>query len=52
MGESINFDWHLLFKMFLVEMSLFGLIVWYVDAVRPGKYGMGKEWNFPFKVLG
>ncbi|TRY70235.1 hypothetical protein TCAL_12705 [Tigriopus californicus] len=35
--------------MLLADMLIYGLIIWYVDAVLPGKYGVEKKWYFPFQ---
>ena len=36
-----------IFGMFVVDMVIYGLITWYVDAVKPGQYGVAKKWYFP-----
>eukprot|EP00095_Tigriopus_kingsejongensis_P011912 maker-scaffold111_size354240-snap-gene-2.29 protein:Tk11912 transcript:maker-scaffold111_size354240-snap-gene-2.29-mRNA-1 annotation:"atp-binding cassette sub-family a member 3" len=33
----------------LVDMIIYGLIIWYVDSVLPGKYGVARKWYFPFQ---
>jgi hypothetical protein len=37
--------------MFVADMFIFFVIVWYVDAIKPGKYGVAKKFYFPFQVL-
>lgn len=39
-----------IFGMFVVDMVVYGLITWYVDAVKPGQFGVAKSWYFPFQV--
>ena len=36
--------------MLIVDIILYGLITWYVDAVKPGRYGVAKPFYFPFTV--
>ena len=36
--------------MFLVDIGLYAFIMWYVDNVKPGTYGVGRKWYFPFEV--
>ena len=36
--------------MFLVDFFLYLVILWYMDNVRPGKYGLAKKFYFPFQV--
>ncbi|KAF7257138.1 hypothetical protein EG68_05796 [Paragonimus skrjabini miyazakii] len=45
-----NLSLHMLWIVFLIEGKLFMLFTLYVDAVRPGKYGVPKPWHFPFTV--
>ncbi|CAG0896162.1 unnamed protein product [Darwinula stevensoni] len=35
--------------MFLVDIVLYLLIAWYLDAVFPGSYGVPQKWYFPFQ---
>ncbi|XP_047145843.1 phospholipid-transporting ATPase ABCA3 isoform X2 [Hydra vulgaris] len=32
--------------MFLVDIVLYGLLTWYIEAVFPGEYGIPQKWNF------
>ncbi|KAF6775082.1 hypothetical protein AHF37_05033 [Paragonimus kellicotti] len=43
-----NLSLNTLWIVFLIEGKLFMLFTLYVDAVRPGKYGVPKPWHFPF----
>ena len=36
------------FIMFMVDIVLYSVIVWYVDKIAPGKYGVAEKWYFPF----
>ena len=37
--------------MFLVDITIYALIMWYVDTIKPGTYGVGRKWYFPFEVI-
>ena len=37
--------------MLLVDFLLYMLILWYMDNVRPGKFGLAKKLYFPFQVI-
>ena len=34
----------------LLSTVIFNIILWYVDNVRPGKYGIAQKLYFPFQV--
>ena len=34
----------------LISSLVFILLLWYLDNVRPGKYGLAQPWYFPFTV--
>ena len=36
------------FIMFMVDIVLYSVIVWYVDKIAPGKYGVAEKWYFLF----
>ena len=36
--------------MFVVDFLLYMIILWYMDNVRPGKYGLARKFYFPFQV--
>ncbi len=38
------------FLMLVIDCIIYGLIVWYVDNINPGSYGIPKPWYFPFTV--
>ena len=40
----------LFWLMFLVDIAIYALIMWYVDTIKPGTYGVGRKWYFPFEV--
>ena len=44
--ETMGLYW----LMFLVDISIYAFIMYYVDTVKPGKYGVGRKWYFPFEV--
>ncbi|XP_071461042.1 phospholipid-transporting ATPase ABCA7 isoform X11 [Marmota flaviventris] len=35
--------------LLLLDATLYGLIIWYLEAVCPGQYGIPEPWNFPFR---
>lgn len=64
-GRAAGVQWSNLFKrsdpadpltmgaiwgMFLADMIIYGFITWYIDAVKPGKYGVAKKWYFLIQV--
>ena len=36
--------------MFIADMVIYSFITWYIDAVKPGKYGVARKWYFLFQV--
>ena len=36
--------------MFLVDIAIYASIMWYIDTIKPGTYGVGRKWYFPFEV--
>ena len=36
--------------MLVIDMIVYLIIMWYIDGVKPGKYGVAKKWYFPFQV--
>ena len=36
--------------MFFLDFLLYLIVLWYMDNVRPGKYGLAKKFYFPFQV--
>ena len=34
----------------LISSLVFTILLWYLDNVRPGKYGVAQPWYFPFTV--
>ncbi|XP_048197750.1 phospholipid-transporting ATPase ABCA7 isoform X2 [Perognathus longimembris pacificus] len=35
--------------LLLLDAVLYGLALWYLEAVCPGQYGIPEPWNFPFQ---
>ncbi|XP_042553053.1 phospholipid-transporting ATPase ABCA7 [Dipodomys spectabilis] len=35
--------------LLLLDAALYGLVLWYLEAVCPGQYGIPEPWNFPFQ---
>ena len=40
----------LFWLMFLVDIAIYAFIMWYVDTIKPGTYGVGRKWYFPVEV--
>ncbi len=36
--------------MFAADMLIYYIVIWYVDGIRPGRYGVRKKWYFPVQV--
>ena len=51
-GVSVDDNFALLhvIMMLLVDTVLYAIITWYVEAVRPGEYGIPQPWYFPLTV--
>ena len=41
----------LYWMMFLVDMLIYSAIMWYIDTIKPGTFGVGRNWYFPFEVI-
>ena len=37
--------------MLAVDIVLYTVLIWYIEAVFPGKYGVSKPWYFPVVPL-
>ena len=46
-----DFTFGMAFSMLLVDIVLYAVLIWYIEAVFPGKYGVSKPWYFPVKPL-
>ena len=62
-GKGMGITWSTLFSritpddpltmgsvliMFMVDIVLYSVIIWYVDKIAPGKYGVAEKWYFLF----
>lgn len=36
--------------MLVLDLFLYCVLIWYVDQVSPGTYGVSLPWYFPFQV--
>ena len=36
--------------MFIVDIVVYSIIIWYIDKIAPGKYGVAEKWYFPFTL--
>ncbi|CAI9718098.1 ATP-binding cassette sub-family A member 2-like isoform X2 [Octopus vulgaris] len=46
--ENDDYNLALVTMMMLVDSLLYGLLVWYIENVHPGSFGLPKPWCFPF----
>ncbi|XP_012935434.1 ATP-binding cassette sub-family A member 2 [Aplysia californica] len=46
--EHDEFNLFLVTLMMVVDCIVYGLLVWYIEHVHPGSYGLPKPWYFPF----
>ena len=37
--------------MFIVDILVYSIFIWYIEVVFPGKYGVSKPWYFPVVPL-
>ena len=51
---NVNDDLTFLYLLLVLLMDCFIciVIVWYVDAIKPGDFGVPLPWYFPFTVSG
>ena len=51
-GSSVDDDFTMLhvILMLLFDSCLYLLVTWYVEAIRPGEYGVPQPWYFPVMV--
>ena len=33
--------------MLIIDILLYGILIWYIEVVYTGKYGVSKPWYFP-----
>eukprot|EP00095_Tigriopus_kingsejongensis_P007158 maker-scaffold285_size222332-snap-gene-1.18 protein:Tk07158 transcript:maker-scaffold285_size222332-snap-gene-1.18-mRNA-1 annotation:"hypothetical protein TcasGA2_TC002276" len=43
-GMTILYAW----IMFLVSVLIYGILIWYIDTVKPGPFGQARPFYFPF----
>ncbi|GAB1604923.1 ATP-binding cassette sub-family A member 2-like, partial [Argonauta hians] len=46
--ENDDYNLALVTMMMLVDSLIYGLLVWYIENVHPGSFGLPKPWCFPF----
>ena len=39
-----------IFGMFLIDIVMYLIIMWYLEAIMPGKFGVARKYYFPFQV--
>lgn len=47
--ENDTFNLAQVFKMLIVDTFLYAILVWYIEAIYPGVYGIPRPWYFPFQ---
>ena len=40
----------LYWMIFLFDILIYSAIMWYIDTIKPGTFGVGRKWYFPFEV--
>ena len=48
---SDNFTLLHIWGCHIITCTIFLTILWYLDNVRPGKFGVAQPWYFPFTVI-
>ena len=38
------------FTMLLADTFIYAILVWYIEAIHPGTYGIPRPWYFPFQL--
>ncbi|XP_071097331.1 ATP-binding cassette sub-family A member 2-like isoform X1 [Haliotis cracherodii] len=46
--EDDEYTLFMVILMIILDSFLYGLLVWYIEHVFPGSYGLSKPWYFPF----
>ncbi|XP_074655833.1 ATP-binding cassette sub-family A member 2-like [Tubulanus polymorphus] len=46
--EDDKFNLFSVTLMMIIDATVYGLLVWYIEAVHPGSFGLPKPWYFPF----
>ena len=36
--------------MLIIDTLLYAILVWYIEAILPGAYGIPRPWYFPFQL--
>ena len=54
-ADPVNVDDELtmlnLWFVMLIDVMIFMVIVWYVENIKPGDFGVPLPWYFPFTVI-
>ncbi|KAI8796754.1 ATP-binding cassette sub-family A member 1, partial [Biomphalaria glabrata] len=48
LNEQPSFAWSMYFL--LIDSAIFFLVGWYVQEIKPGHYGLGEKFYFPFQL--
>ena len=48
--EDDSFNLSQVISMFVVDIFLYAILAWYIEAVHPGTYGIPRPWYFPFQL--
>ena len=38
------------FTMLLADTFIYAILVWYIESIHPGTYGIPRPWYFPFQL--
>ncbi len=38
------------FGILIIDLILYSILLWYMDGVRPGSFGIARKFYFPFQV--
>ncbi|XP_065646706.1 phospholipid-transporting ATPase ABCA1 isoform X2 [Hydra vulgaris] len=49
-AEDDTFNLFQVISMFVVDIFLYAILAWYIEAVHPGTYGIPRPWYFPFQL--
>eukprot|EP00111_Clytia_hemisphaerica_P002239 TCONS_00006276-protein len=48
--EGDDFNMGKVFTMLLADTFIYAILVWYIESIHPGTYGIPRPWYFPFQL--
>ncbi|XP_066919865.1 ATP-binding cassette sub-family A member 2-like [Clytia hemisphaerica] len=48
--EGDDFNMRKVFTMLLADTFIYAILVWYIESIHPGTYGIPRPWYFPFQL--